>query len=345
MAGRSRDLRIDTARALACFLLVAYHVIGASDSSGLRLPDTHALREFNDALGLVRMPLFTILSGMVYALRPVSWDRSGLFVQGKALRLLLPLVFVGYLFAIVQMLTPGANEALTPRALLFLPFFSYAHFWFLQALFLVFLFLLPFEASGFSQRRAGMAMLLALATVLFLARDQLPHVFSADRAAYLLPFFLAGVALRRFSASIYRLGRTAAVLVGVPAVVALAAVAAGQAELAWHCLRLALGVGFASLLLAIVPPVRFLAEIGHYSYTIYLFHVFFAAASRIVLGKLGVESLAILTLSGIVAGVTGPIVVHRSLERVPYLSRMFLGLKTRPRRVPPPTEPLSQQRA
>lgn len=326
---RSRDPRIDTVRAIACVLLVSYHVIGDAPNVGLRVPEGDILREISDALGLVRMPLFTLLSGIVYAIKPITWDRVGSFIKGKVLRLLLPLVFVGYLFAVVQMSTPGTNETIGTRGLLYLPLLGYAHFWFLQALFIIFLAIIPFEASGFSRRRAGMVTLLVLAAGLFLVRGELPHIFSLDRAAYLLPFFLAGVVLQRFSASIYRLGRTAALLVSVPALLALVAAVEHQPEIAWHFVQLAMGVGFAVLLLAIVPTVPALAEIGHYSYTIYLFHVFFAAGTRIVLGKFGVHQLVPLYLAGLAAGLAGPIVVHLLLERVPYLSRMFLGLRPR----------------
>ena len=66
--------RLDTLRGLACLLLVSYHVIGGDRETGLRLPDEHIAARINDFLALVRMPLFSFLSGMVYAWRPLRGD-------------------------------------------------------------------------------------------------------------------------------------------------------------------------------------------------------------------------------------------------------------------------------
>ena len=95
----NRNLEIDTLRGLACLLLVAYHVIGATPSIGLKLSDG-LLRELNDDLAYIRMPLFTFLSGFVYALRPYAGNWSA-YLKGKATRLLVPMLFVGTLFALL----------------------------------------------------------------------------------------------------------------------------------------------------------------------------------------------------------------------------------------------------
>ena len=66
-----RNTNLDTLRGLACVLLTFYHVVGLDPASGLRLPLDSHYRAFNDMLAYIRMPLFTILSGVVYAMRPV----------------------------------------------------------------------------------------------------------------------------------------------------------------------------------------------------------------------------------------------------------------------------------
>ena len=63
---------------------------GGDRDTGLRLPDEHVAAQINDFLALVRMPLFSFLSGMVYALRPARGD-IGPFAAGKARRLLVPI--------------------------------------------------------------------------------------------------------------------------------------------------------------------------------------------------------------------------------------------------------------
>lgn len=103
------NLPIETLRGLACLLLVLYHVIGADASLGLRVEDG-PVRWLNDGLAYLRMPLFTFLSGLVYGLRPFAGN-SRAFLVGKVRRLLIPMLFVGTLFAVLQALIPGTNSA------------------------------------------------------------------------------------------------------------------------------------------------------------------------------------------------------------------------------------------
>ena len=132
-AGRRTD--IDTLRALACISLVSFHVIGNSGSSGLKLAETHPLRMLNAILVDVRMPLFSFLSGLVFVVAgrgyaDAGWMRRGLLSKGR--RLLVPMVCVGTLFWLMRELTGQSQQPLW--SILVLP---YAHFWYLQATFLI----------------------------------------------------------------------------------------------------------------------------------------------------------------------------------------------------------------
>jgi len=157
-------LRIDTLRGLACLLLVGYHVVGADPDHGLRLADG-ALRWLNDALAYLRMPLFTFLSGLVYGYRPFGGN-SQAFLLGKARRLLVPMLFVGTLFALLQVLTPGTNSAVGAWYLLHIQ--PVAHFWFVESLFWVFLVVWALERWGSIKGSRGFSLILALSSVLYL---------------------------------------------------------------------------------------------------------------------------------------------------------------------------------
>src|SRR6185295_5386420 len=63
--------RLQTLRGVACLLLVAFHAIGNHPTSGLHVADDSSFRFFANLFQYVRMPLFTFLSGFVYAYRPV----------------------------------------------------------------------------------------------------------------------------------------------------------------------------------------------------------------------------------------------------------------------------------
>src|SRR5688500_6001125 len=68
---RRRDIPIETMRGIACVLLVAFHVIGDSATAGIHVADDSGFRYFANSFQYVRMPLFSFISGVVYAWRPV----------------------------------------------------------------------------------------------------------------------------------------------------------------------------------------------------------------------------------------------------------------------------------
>ena len=138
-------LKIDTLRGLACVLLIAYHVIGFNAETGLKLSEG-ALRDINDTLVFIRMPLFTFLSGLVYAFRPFSFGGQS-FIYKKVRRLLFPMLSVGTIFALLQAFTPGANSNEIDWLTLHIK--PVAHFWFIESLFIVFTFVLICEKLKF----------------------------------------------------------------------------------------------------------------------------------------------------------------------------------------------------
>lgn len=328
---RARDNRIDTVRGIACILLVAYHVVGLGPETGMRLPQGHWLLAVNHSLGDIRMPLFTFLSGLVYAAHPVGYRRILTFLKGKVLRLLIPLVVVGFSFAAVQRFTPGANQLLSLEEMPLIPFYPYAHFWFLQALFLIFMLMIPLERGKLLKTLPAALAVQVASMLLFLLRDLLPDFFSVKRAFYLFPFFLAGLVIARFPSKVGRVGMPALILVGIPSAALAIAYLSGWWIGVGGFAELTIGTGFAVALVTYVRAIPMLAAIGFYSYTIYLFHVFGTAGARIFLERLEAGP-ALIFFVALVAGISLPIAIHLLLHRVPYLSRAFLGIKPLPPR-------------
>ncbi len=313
MAGTSRKLSIDTLRGLACILLVAFHVIGHDSTAGLRLPHEHVLPQINDALALLRMPLFSLLSGFVYAWRPYS-GQPEVFVKAKVRRLIVPLLLVGTFFAVLQASTPGANGGHYDWRLLHIV--PVAHFWFLESLFIIFMLVIVLERFGLLATPGRFALVWLASAGIFLL-DPLPIYLGLEGATYLMPFFLLGLASNRFGERLPRgvvLLSTGAVLVALVLYVGLVVrMLPNRIE----PVALAISVCAGVFLLRSQFEVRWLAWIGVYSFAIYLFHSMFSAASRIVLLNIGVQSVPLLFTLGLLAGVSGPIVVAMILHRVP----------------------------
>ena len=332
MAGTKmkRSMEVDTLRGIACMLLVFFHTVGATPAEGLKLPEGHWLGSFNDILAYFRMPLFSFISGYVYAFRPYQGNAPG-FVKGKVRRLLLPLLTVGTFYAIVQALTPGANASVDNWWLLHIQ--PVGHFWFLEALFVIFLGVILLEHLKALSTTAGFALVWAISALLFALPD-FPHYFGVRGALYLMPFFLAGLACKRFEIRGYapRLLAAAALIASLAVVLLLPSYMKQHAV--WALVSLALGVSAGVLLLRSGLQSRPLAYIGAYSFAIYLLHVFFTAGSRIFLNKMGVTDIYALLPPGVVAGILGPIVCAQILGRNETLNLWLLGSTSKVKTAP-----------
>ena len=108
---KQKDLSIETLRGLAIILMVAGHVIGDAPTNGMRASDTSGFHHAYYSLKFFRLPLFTVISGFVYALRPVVSGRSLIFLRGKARRILLPMAAVGTLEFFLRLIVPGTNSS------------------------------------------------------------------------------------------------------------------------------------------------------------------------------------------------------------------------------------------
>lgn len=313
-----RRLEIDTLRGLACVLLVAYHVVGATKYNGLLVGEGW-LRELNDYLAYVRMPLFTVLSGYVYAARPFR-GQALRFALGKARRLLVPMLFVGTIFALMQGFVPGANSRTESWYLLHI--IPVAHFWFVESLFIIFLLIMPLERFGLLSSVPIFFAVFLMSIVLYLFFP-LTKVFSISGATYLLPFFLFGLWCGRYK-----------VVDSMPAfgVIIMAVMVFGCLAL-WgqygfskrSIFAIIVGILACAVLLGSRVRLPLLARIGAYSYTIYLLHIFFTAASRIFLTRAGVDSIYVLFFVGCVAGLFGPAILEYVFGRFYYFRLLISG--------------------
>lgn len=301
---KTRNIPVDTLRGLACIMLVAYHVIGNTPQNGLRL-QTGVLKDANELLAYIRMPLFTFLSGLVYAWRPFKGDWKA-FVKGKIRRLIIPMLVVGTTFALFQAFTPGTNAQIQDWR--FLHLMPVAHFWFIESLFLIFLVIIPLEHFKVLQTRTGFAVVFICASLVFISNAGTPW-FSIAGAFYLFPFFLAGIFCTRFPLQIKN-PRTTGILAFTTILIILLVYGLQYAGPRRSPNALFIGTLSCLALHLSLLKSRFLASIGNYSYTIYLFHVFFTAASRIALTRTGLSNIWVLFVIGSLLGVAGPILVE-----------------------------------
>ncbi len=341
-----KDLRIETIRGLALFLMVAGHVIGSSSDLGMKVPDDSVLRYLYDSLVYIRMPLFTAISGYVYALRPVNTGSDlSRFYKGKFKRVGVPLLTVSTLFFALQMVVPNTNDKPQLSEIFSIYFFSYAHFWFLQAIFCIFVVIALLEKAGLLLSLRNYGLVFAAALAASFASEGVPNLFSLDRAVELFPFFLLGLGLYRFSeqlinrSSVITMAAALVILVGIDQAYLFALIDLDDIDLA--VVGTALGLAAISLLIARRFYFLPLAWLGYFSFEIYLFHVFGTAGARIVLNKLQVEEQWLVFTVSMLLGLFLPVAFKLVLERIGplhVLSVAFFGAKTRINRATAPLQ-------
>lgn len=328
---RDESLRIQTLRGLACVLLVAFHVIGSHSSSGLRVDEDSLYRQFCNLFMHLRMPLFTFLSGFVYAYRPVGRADAASFARKKLIRLVLPLLCVSTLYFLSTFAAPEATGRLPWQEAWRIYVFPYVHFWFLQAIILIFALVVALEALQLLTRvRTYMAVLIFfMALHLYVPQENADNViFSVVHAVYLAPFFLLGLGANRFRSAFLKPTLAwiiAACFLGAMTLHALTLAADGQIAERGSVLGLLIGVAGTLTLIYLFPHVRTLELLGAYSFTVYLFHPFFVAASRAALKVAQITSTELGFAVGLAAGVLGPVALERVLQRSTLLRRLLLG--------------------
>ena len=327
-AGEDR-ISTDTLRGIACIGVVLFHVAGNTETAGLRLPDDHWLRLFNAVFADIRMPLFAFLSGYVFlsVTRKTGQEPPWSALRTKTRRLLLPMACVGSLF----WLTRGGGGPGWP-GLLVLP---HAHFWFLQAIFLVMSALL---LAGWLAGGRHVPAALALGAVCALAWcGVLPrpgvNVFSVIEATYLGLFFCTGFlcAARPEPVAGHPAARIAGAVALLTAMLAGAVLTFLPEVVPGGILRpgrLMIGLSGVLGLLALGLRNTLAARLGRHAYAVFLFHVFFTAGTRETIQAImpGVPAEAII-LPGLVAGLAGPVLLEKGLLRVPVLRVMMLGIR------------------
>ena len=327
-AGTIHNAAIEDIRIIATVLLVTYHVIGQPDS-GLHLQYPHGLRFAADLLANFRMPAFAFIAGFIYCLRPTRLDSFDSFIEGKLRRLAVPGIIAALIFVGMSNLIDG-RFAIPPMSLWQILAFPYAHYWFIQAILVLFLVIGLADAA---LRNRGEFILFGV-TVLFALSGLLSTpLFSINHAIWLAPSFTFGMC-------VYRHGRWIERHVAPITVIAagLFGLALGYMVLNYRTnplapapggivLAMAFGMSLCMLMLLHLPHHPRARALVQFSFTIYLYHVFATSGTRTALLYMGITSLAVNILLGVTAGLVLPMLLHWLAARSPVTAALFLGIK------------------
>jgi peptidoglycan/LPS O-acetylase OafA/YrhL len=344
MQSKKKSLEIETLRGLACLLLVLYHVIGPL-GGGLKIDLGSPFRVLADSMVYVRMPLFTFISGYIYSIYKIRGNDFSVYCTGKVRRLIVPLFFVGVPFSVLQAVAPGVNKDVGLIQALLSFYVPVNHFWFLQAVFIIFMFVGFLQWRGLLQTMTRLYLLLLFSAVAFLLPPFAVDAFGINGAFYLLPFFVTGMICHEKVAVIKHSLKVIGPVVFVLISIALLYIAAVDRELIVDRRSLVgLLVGCTSCVALLASDMRSKALIwlGGYSYAIFLFHVLFAASSRFAFGRLGITDESLLVIGGVLCGLLGPVLLSNMFSRFALTSVLFLGERASGKKTPIPELKVSQ---
>lgn len=310
---------LNSVRGLACVMIVALHVVGVAANEGLRLPLDSLWHTVMDAFTPIRLPLFTALSGFLYAAMPATRDGFRPFATRKLQQLLLPLIFATLVFWSLRQVIFGRDDSL------FWAFVDgYQHLWFIDALLMIFL-LVGFVDTLVRGRTAVWWVFIAGICLLYPFFPNIP-VLHMKNALFLLPFFIFGLLLYRVPALLREGWLLGASLVLLPALLALQYVPVGNlAVMDMTLARWLCGAAAAIVFLRLFPRARWLDWVAVYSFSIYLWHPAANGLVRTLGWEAGVQNTALLFGVGLAAGILLPILLHEIMLRMPRLSAFVIG--------------------
>jgi peptidoglycan/LPS O-acetylase OafA/YrhL len=331
---KEKDQSVESLRGLAIILIVIGHVIGSRADGGMKVADDSFLRHFYQLFECLQLPLFTVIAGWVYALRPPKVKDLKSFIGKKVLRILLPMLFVGATYFLLQYFTPGTNKKGDLTEIWRLLVFPYTLYWYLQAIFLVYIVVALIDARGLLNSIRNWAVFLGISLLLLFFRDYFipegsPNYFCYQGVIYLLPFFIIGMGILRFSTLF--LNKSFTIILCIILFIGLII-----QQLTWYnileydltmgsAVGLMIGLPMPILFFRIRRNVKWLIWFGTYSYSIFLFHAFGTAGGRILTNKAGIQDVVSVFMISLILGLFVPVLVEKVLDRFGITRMLFLG--------------------
>jgi fucose 4-O-acetylase-like acetyltransferase len=314
MGDNVRVAWVDYAKAIGIILVVYGHVARGVVAAGIEMPKRFF--ELTDSIIYsFHMPLFFFLAGMFF-FKSYERRRNGLgFALSKVDTILYPYVLWSLLQGSIEAALSNHTNGTTSFAdILSLVWEPRAQFWFLYALFLIFI--LAAIIFAWVPKRAALAVF-AVSTVLYVFQSSLPqgYVFAYISSEFV--FFMLGVVFEMYAVGemFFRWTTLAALLVFAVLSQFLFHVHFGLTYL--HYGLGSLIVSISSLMLVInishflaLRPYRLVLSIGGSSMAIFLMHVVAGSGVRIVLQNVvRLESYVPHLIMGTAAGIFGPLLV------------------------------------
>lgn len=331
-----RIVFIDILKSIACLCVLIGHVINGLIKDGLAVPDF--LRALNSYVYLFHVPCFFFASGYLYAnTRVEAWSDYLRFIFKKLIVLGLPYVVCSVAYILFSsVMSADMHTAYSFEALLSLGVSPVAQYWYLYALFEIFL-IVPVVEFLFRRIDKKWILLGFVVCALLLQSDIvcIDYVMAYTCFFYLGTYFNHKGVLEKECIR----GKNAAGLFLTCCAVSLgiyllyhyiSGTGSLIPEISYAIkelvrLLLVIGVAVSSVAIADMDGVarKFLLWLSQFSLYIYLFHTWFTGTLRVLLRKMGVTDCWVQTVCGIVFGLAGTLVMTAVIKKVMFFRFWF----------------------
>jgi peptidoglycan/LPS O-acetylase OafA/YrhL len=227
---------------------------------------------------------------------------------------------VGTLFAIVQYNVDSSNIKITNFWMLHIV--PVAHYWFVESLFIIFCLTVFLEKNNIIDDIHNFIFIFITVAIIFCTASA-PIYFGLNGAIYLLPYFLFGLGVGRFNIK-YRpflIGFLSLILI----LLFLMYFSKTHVDIDRQTpVALFAGLMACYVLINLNFKSSFLSVIGVSSYSIYLYHVFFSASTRMIT-LIFTRNTSVHLVVGVFFAIVGSIALEKILSKHHLLDTFFLG--------------------
>ena len=316
-----RDKLTDLLKGYACFLVVFGHVIMGIRKAGINIPfGTFELESF---IWTFHVALFMFLSGYVYNITG-GWKAKGTrknFIIHKLINLGIPYMFFSIIYILINTIISSSNTHMEINNILYLWKEPVAQYWFLYALFMLFI-IWTIMSKWFKNWQITIFIVL-VGTIGYLYNFSFGILSSAISMA--LPFGI-GTCLNRFYIDKKKIMVKILLIIAhiiITFIIIILKVNNYFLDKIVSIFGIFSSIALISILQRSKIVEKILGKINEKSFPIYLLHTIFTAGIRIILLKIGVENYFIHLLLGLMFGFLCPYIIAIISEKYAIIDVLF----------------------
>lgn len=334
---KSRELWIDYTKMFACILVVVGHLLQGLNKANIQWNE-NLYDYINTFIYIFHMPLFMCLSGYLYKRYSQinDWKDYLTFVRKKLINLGVPYVIFYLAYVLINMLfSSSVNSQKGIQDILNILTHPIAPFWFLYALFCIFL-IVPLLEKLFKNNRnliLGISILLHILNIYFET-----GIYAIDIIMeYFVYFYVGAFGVGKIKDNYKNINIMAEIIIFIILSLGYCYIVENNIiskniTLIFKFLLAILGVivniKVFKNLVKVIEKYKILNIIAKNTFPIYLMHTTFSAGIRIILLKFNISNFYIHFILGLVLGILGPIIVEKILEKIKYGNIILYPLKT-----------------